>query len=514
MLGTQAEAANYLWFKTTNDSDLTWAYSTSDSEPATGWSSNIGMSQFDATFKQKLADYQYSGGLNVRLVGDGIRTYTTVGIGNLAGGNYAILNNYPLLDIRGKGIYTTILKLKDAAPVSTFFNYVIEPTGYIQRFRLANLTLNCNWNGQSSLWSSPTYSSGFKTGGLAVKCVYEGTVEYVKVTDFGSSSKCTQAEACNQSPPCQEVNAAGVEAFGIKVVTGNFDQPLYEPLITVRNCEVTGFSRVKNGYCTGIVVETSDQEVTNIAAGCSGTLQVGQKRPVGCRTDGPNGTGNPVRMALVQANYVTYLFHGIAYGVASSENVDFIGNTATYCKSAFNCDTRPAHRIKLLNNYYYNTYTGINIGAWGTTAEFRDWTIQGNEIWLEGRYYNDYLCAAQRNLLANKCMYPESDIPWEPSYCVRLAGGTGGPGPNDAIKVTSNTFSGHCCIGTSFSGPDGYRWFYFVWRPGTSAPGDPPQEACVNDPNPVISGNAVTANLQSLPGAGNVNVLSGRITFP
>jgi hypothetical protein len=314
----------------------------------------------------------------------------------------------------GAGMSLTTISLETNAPTQCIsWHAVISNVGqgYQNVFVLSDLTVDCNWQGQTNVPScmscanssgfrtSTNYICGYKLGAIALKTRY-AAIHRVKVTNWGSNGM-------------RPLTGEGMEAFGITITTVTKSDTLESLVpIIVEGCEVTGFTSVNGGYCTGIVVETRDRDYPDI------------QEALGTRTN---------LMAHIYNNYV-HDISGIAMGCAVSEQVMFNTNNIQNCGAAFNCDTYSTAASNSYNNKIYfqdNTcedlWGGLNIGnPYGGSNRFKTIYITNNRFRLKGDIHG---------LDWSQTSNPPPWCGWELSYAIRLHGGT------DDVHLGGNWFS-------------------------------------------------------------------------
>ena len=232
----------------------------------------------------------------------------------------------------GSGKTKTKIKLVDNVQNYNFPHVrVISDNSWSEVFGIKDLTIDCNWNGQSVA----TTNGNFKIEAVVVQTIV-GKAENIKVINFG----------CNGL----DYGNAGFEAFPLSLHTFSNGEPFeyfagYEGLIKqedltsieISECEVSSPHFLNGGYCTAIFAYTN-------------FINAGDRQPQGKRT---------TRSALVRNNIVN-VPGGIAYGSASSETIDFLGNIAYNSKCGFNFDTDIANRINIIGNQFISCNQGIN----------------------------------------------------------------------------------------------------------------------------------------------------------
>lgn len=226
-----------------------------------------------------------------------------------------------------------------------------------------NITLDGNFHKQDFIRNA----DNFKIEPLAAN-VTIGKAENVRVINFGAAGK---------------LYAHGLEAFPLSLQTYCSGAPFqYFPAhraligkeavscIEIRNCAVTGGHFMYGGYCTAIFVRTSFG------------ADAGDRQPFGIRRG----------VAALIAENVVSVPGGIAYGLASSEQVTFVNNMAVRSKAAVNIDTGEIVGVRFRQNQFLECNQGIRIIPHPNSREVE---ISRNVLTLTEPYFNSVLGRAE-----------------------------------------------------------------------------------------------------------------------
>lgn len=335
------------------------------------------------------------------------------------------------LSLLGAGTNTTTLKLQDNASLigdgkCVFMrDYPLYRNPYNQTltgghfffapFTNSDMTIDCNWAGQPA-YNTESYAKQYKSGAIfmAAKSV---TIQNISVKNFGAKGL-----------DILQSSDSGTEAFPIWAATANLGQA--SPAITVRNCEVSGFTSVHGGYATCIMVNTHWS--TNRVAGDTNIWAT--------------------NAALVQNNWVHTGQSTIALGTATiveagqSDSVTFSNNYCDGVGLGFNSDTGGATNITIANNTFTNCFAGINLGAPGwRCGNYNGWTsisISSNQFMFLGQPHgiSYFKFSSWRNdtCTLTNCGFTSitntyTNTVWDACYAIRLAGACG-----SSVSITSN----------------------------------------------------------------------------
>lgn len=240
--------------------------------------------------------------------------------------------------IIGSGMGQTVITLKDDCTTNWSYPHcrMIYEANWCELAIVKDLTLNGNFSAQKT---------GIATGNFKVEPVHirsiRAKVENVYITDFGAA-----AAAYGQQ---------GLEAFPLWLATFSSGAPrMYDAqyaalrdteatsFIEVVGCKVVSPTFMDGGYCTAIFVNTNQPNA-------------GDRQAMGIRD---------CNAALVRGCYVS-VPGGIAYGCAESEQVQFEGNIAEWCKCGFNHDTGRLIHARISGNLFLKCAQGVNVKPTG-----------------------------------------------------------------------------------------------------------------------------------------------------
>lgn len=274
--------------------------------------------------------------------------------------------------IAGRGIDITVMALRDVGMAGFHHpdNFLIATAWWgqpgnglvwVNYLKVVDLTLDIRWPIQSA-----RQTARIKYGGIYAQ-VTTGLIERVRVINWGSNGLVLENS----------------EAFPIFMVSYSDEKTHIE----VTDCVVELQHQFHGGYATAILISTiqTQQGGDRIPWG---TRVSPAARITGCRAIGIDGHG---------------------YGTANSENVLFLNNTATACKTFFNGDTGLNRNVHFECNTAIACNQGIHFGNPGS-GEFSGFRILGNKFDLTEKWLNEKI-NPQRS---------------EYSYAVRLAGRTKG----------------------------------------------------------------------------------------
>lgn len=249
--------------------------------------------------------------------------------------------------IRGKGMRKTTLKLKNVESHSFHHPdvYIISTAWYggadpawAENIIVSDMTLNCNWLGQSE-----KHTKYVKFAGVHALCT-KGIVERVRVINWGSN---------------------GVEGFHNEVfpiTLGTYSDEGTHVLI--QDCIVEKQFQYQGGYGTAINVVTTQPDA-------------GDRIPWNTRKS---------RAALVRRNKA-YGIYGHGFGCGHTENAVFENNVAIDSKSGFNCDTGLNRNVEFRRNAFVHCVQGIHSGnMWG--GGFANFLIEDNDFHVTEKWLN------------------------------------------------------------------------------------------------------------------------------